>query len=133
MANATQDRNPPARNTLAKSILVVEDDPDIAAYLVSLFRTNGYRADAATEGPDAVEMARARRPDLVTLDLEMPRQWGPRVYRELMDLPGGAHIPVVLVTGLGGLHLMVPNAVGTVDKPFDPDLMLGIVRRALGE
>ncbi len=40
---------------------------------------------------------------------------------------------MVLVTGLGGLHLMVPNAVGTVDKPFDPDLMLGIVRRALGE
>lgn len=128
MTNATRGRRSPA-----KTVLVVEDDPDIAAYLVSLFRAHGYKAVAATEGPDAVEMARARRPDLVTLDLEMPRQWGPRVYRELMDLPGGAHIPVVLVTGLGGLHLMVPNAVGTVDKPFDPDLMLGMARRALGE
>lgn len=112
-------------------ILVVQEDPDIAAYLVSLFRQAGYKADAATEGPDAVEMVTACPPDVVFLDLELPQRWGPRFYRWLSDQPCCARTPVILVTDFAGLELMVPNAIGTVDKPFDPDILLGLVRKAL--
>ncbi|AAS95012.1 response regulator [Nitratidesulfovibrio vulgaris] len=112
-------------------ILVVQEDPDIAAYLVSLFRQAGYKADAATEGPDAVEMVQASRPDVVFLDLALPQRWGPRFYSWMVTQPGCGNVPVVLVTDFAGLELMVPNAVGTVDKPFDPVLLLALVDRAL--
>lgn len=110
---------------------MVQEDPDIAAYLVSLFRQAGYGADAATEGPDAVEMVSASRPDVVFLDLELPQRWGPRFYSWMVTQPGCENIPVVLVTDFAGLELMVPNAVGTVDKPFDPELLLALVHKAL--
>ncbi len=116
---------------MPKSILVVLEDPDIAAYLVSLFRTNGYTAHATTEGADAIEMVEANKPDVLFLDLALPGRWTPRFYRWLMDNPRYSTMPIVLVTDFAGIELMIPNAIGTVDKPFDPDVLLGLVIKAL--
>lgn len=118
---------------MPRKILVVQDDPDIAAYLVSLFRQQGFMAHAATDGPDAVDMAKSLAPDLVTIDMALPEKWGPRFYSTLKAMPTGEHTPVILVTDMAGLELMVPDAVGTVDKPFDPDRLLALIRKGLGE
>ncbi len=116
---------------MPKSILVVLEDPDIAAYLVSLFRTSGYTAHATTEGNDAIEMVEAQKPDVLFLDLALPGRWTPRLYRWIMDNSKYATMPMVLVTDFVGIDLMIPNAVGTVDKPFDPDILLQLVQKAL--
>lgn len=112
-------------------ILVVHEDPDIAAYLVSLFRQAGHITEAVTEGVEATEMVELNTPDIIFLDTALPGRWGPRFYQWLTNLPGCEHTPFVLVTDFAGLELMVPNAVGTVDKPFDPDVLLELVAKAL--
>lgn len=118
---------------MAKKIMVVDDDPNIVEYLVTVFNDNGYETCSASDGSNALEVVEAERPDLITLDLEMPNEWGPRFYRKLSQLPEFKKTPVIVISGLSGIHHAIKNAVATVNKPFDPDKVVGIVREALGE
>ncbi len=112
-------------------ILVVDDDPNITEYLVTVLTAQGYEAESACDRETALESASHTPPDLVTLDMEMPGETGPRLYKALSALPGMAHTPFILICGLPGLHHAVPNAVATVNKPFDPEKLSGIIRTAL--
>ena len=67
-------------------ILVVDDWPDGAASWVMLLQLLGFEADAATDGHQALEIARARRPDVALLDLNMPRLDGCELARRLRAL-----------------------------------------------
>ena len=79
---------------MAKKILIIDDDPIIVKYLKNIFTDNGYETCTAASGVEASDVVRNEKPDLITLDLEMPEQWGPRFYRklsknkELKDIPG---------------------------------------------
>ncbi|MGE4506526.1 MAG: DVU0259 family response regulator domain-containing protein [Desulfovibrionaceae bacterium] len=116
---------------MSKKIMVVDDDPHIVDYLVTLFEDNGYATCSAADGDQALEVMAAEKPDLVTLDLEMPNEWGPRFYRKFSQDPELAETPVVVISGLSGIHLAIRKAVATVNKPFDPEQVLQIVRDAL--
>lgn len=115
-----------------KKIMVVDDDPNIVDYLVTVFRQRGYATCSACGGVEATEVLLRENPDLITLDLEMPEEWGPRFYKRYARMPEYKHIPVIVISGLPGIHLAIPKAVATVRKPFDPEEVLRLVEGAIG-
>lgn len=118
---------------MAKKIMVVDDDPNIVDYLVNIFEDNGYATCTASDGAQALDVIKTEKPDLITLDLEMPQEWGPRFYRKYTQDPEFADTPVIVISGLSGIHMAIRKAVATIHKPFDPDQVLSIVRESLGE
>lgn len=131
LAQTTQGR--PERPAGApKKILVVDDDPDIVDYLTTVLRERGYDTCSASDGDVAMEVLVSEFPDLVTLDLEMPHEWGPKFFRKFSRIPEFRDLPVIVISGLPGIHLAIRKAVGTVRKPFDPEEVLRIVEGAIG-
>lgn len=120
------------RREAAKTILSVDDNPDIVEYLVSIFRERGYAAYGATSGEEAMEILRQIKPDLITLDLEMPDEWGPKFHQRFSAMPQYKDIPVVVISGLPGIHRAIRKAVATLSKPFNPEDVLKIVESAVG-
>lgn len=112
-------------------ILVVDDDPYIVKYMVDILSDNGYATCSASDGSEALEVLQRERPDLVTLDLEMPNEWGPRFYRKMTKEDAFRDTPVIVISGLSGIHLAIRNAVASLKKPFDPNRLLEIIRDTL--
>jgi CheY-like chemotaxis protein len=80
------------------TILIVDDDPDQHSVCGTLLEHAGYAVLHAFDGQEGVELARARRPDLVLMDIRMPRMDGIAARRALDADPGTARIPVVAVS-----------------------------------
>ncbi|MDJ0915442.1 MAG: response regulator [Desulfobacterales bacterium] len=116
---------------MAKKILIIDDDPVVVKYLTSLFNDNGYETVSASSTMEGLEAVRKEKPDLITLDLEMPGEWGPRFYRKLRKDKELKNTPVVVISGIDGDHA-IKDAVAFVAKPFDKDKLLGIVKRTIG-
>ena len=119
------------RYGMAKKILIVDDDTTIVKYLTALFEDNGYTTTSAADGVKAFEMLENAPPDLITLDLQMPEEWGPRFYRKMSKDKKYKNIPVIVISGLDGDHA-IRNAVAFIRKPFDADKLLGIVKKTIG-
>lgn len=116
---------------MARKILIVDDDPHIVKYMVDILSDNGYATCSASDGSEALEVLKREKPDLVTLDLEMPNEWGPRFYRKMSKSPEFKGMPVIVVSGLAGIHLAIPNAVASFKKPFDPNQLLETIKNTL--
>ena len=116
---------------MAYKIMVVDDDPYIVKYIVDIMNDNGYQTCSAGDGREALTVLQREKPDLVTLDLEMPEDWGPRFYRKMTQLPEFKEMPVIVISGLSGIHLAIRNAVASLKKPFDPNKLVEIVRDTL--
>lgn len=116
---------------MAKKILIIDDDPVIVKYLTTLFEDNGYETCTASDGVKAYETAKKEKPDLITLDLEMPEEWGTRFYRKMTKDPEIKDTPVIVVSGMASRHLSIKKAVAYVSKPFDPEKLIGIVTKAM--
>lgn len=82
-------------------ILVVEDNPNAAASLARFLRMAGHEAEVAADGPSAVEAARDHPPDVLLLDLGLPRMDGWQVARRVQEQPGPKKPLLVAVTGHG--------------------------------
>ncbi|MCA1943709.1 MAG: response regulator [Desulfovibrio sp.] len=117
---------------MPKKIMVVDDDPAIVEFLTSLFKDHGYETCSASDGSLALEVLEREKPDLITLDLEMPEEWGPRFYRKFTQKPEFKELPVIVISGLSGIHLAIRKAVATVNKPFDPKQVIEIVKNTIG-
>lgn len=115
---------------MTKKIMIVDDDPAITRYLDALFRDNGYQTCIADDGRTAMDVFKAEHPDLITLDLEMPEEWGPRFFRKLSKLKG-FDTPVIVISGLAGRKYSIPKADAFFAKPFDRDELLAAVEKAL--
>ena len=116
---------------MKKKILVIDDDLNIRDYLVSLFNDNGYDAYIAGDVKEGIKEAKKIKPDLITLDIEMPGEWGPRFYRQLSQDPELKNIPVIVISGLSGHQYAVVKAVASLSKPFDRNELLKIVKETL--
>jgi len=117
-------------------ILVADDDPDIRVFITTVCEDNGATVIQAVDGNEAIELARKERPDLVTLDLDMPGMDGGDVHEFLRNDPELADIRVCIVTGKPELRsLIYDRAVrppdGYVDKPIDEESILLNVRKIL--
>ena len=116
---------------MAKKILIVDDDAVVVKYLKTLLEDQGYDTYTAADSKEGLEMVRKERPDLITLDLEMPGEWGPRFYRKLRQDKSLRDIPIVVISGIDGDHA-IRDAVAFLAKPFDPDKLLGIIKKTIG-
>lgn len=117
---------------MAKKILIVDDDPNIIAYLEEIFSDNGYETCSAPDGSKALEIVKREKPDLITLDLEMPQEWGPRFYRRLTKEEEFKNIPIIVISGLTGSKYAIQKAIASIQKPFERDELLKIVKNAIG-
>lgn len=115
---------------MAKKVLVIDDDPVVVTYLVNILEDNGYETCTAGNGAEALKVMEEERPDLVTLDLEMPEEWGTRFYRKFKQKPELKDTPVIVISGMPSRHLSVRDAVGYLNKPFDPDKVIELVKKA---
>jgi len=116
---------------MPKKILVIDDDPVIVKYLQAVFSDNGYETCVATSSMEGLDVVRREKPDLITLDIQMPGEWGPRFYRKLRQDKVLRETPVIVISGIDGDHA-VKDAVAFVKKPFDPERLVGIVKNTIG-
>ena len=117
-------------------ILVVDDEPDARMFLGTVFADNGATVYEASDGLEALEIARRETPDLVTLDLSMPRMHGGQVFEEMRKDPKLKSIPVCIITGQPELRRLiyqrgVPPPEGYLDKPVDEKRLLLNVKKIL--
>ncbi len=113
-----------------KKIMIVDDDPAITRYLDVLFQDNGFLTCIAEDGITAMDVFKAEGPDLITLDLEMPEEWGPRFFRKLSKTRGFS-TPVIVISGLSGRQYSIPKADAFFAKPFEKDELLAAVNSIL--
>ncbi len=118
---------------MAKKILVVDDEPHVVKYLTSFLQDNGYETCSAQNGEEALEVLKNEKPDLITLDLQMPGDTGTRFYRNMSKNKEFKDTPVIVVSGLPGRHLAVSEPVAVFEKPIDRDKLLEVVRKTIGE
>ncbi len=134
----------PAGSQPAKRILIVDDEPDVVSYLEMLLKDGGYETSCAEDGARALELVKQDKPDLVTLDISMPKASGTRFYKEIKTDPVLAPIPVVIVTAVTGYggdpyayekfisrRSLVPPPEGFFPKPIDRDAFLAAVDKLL--
>ncbi len=107
-----------------KTILVADDDPVILGLLEVNFEMEGYTVVTAADGAAALEAARSSRPDIIILDVMMPKLTGHEVAEALRDDDALAGIPVIFVSakaqGADVARGMDLGAADYVTKPFDP-------------
>ena len=113
-------------------VLVVDDDEDVRNVLFAALSDAGYEVTTASDGEEAIESVRRRRPDLILLDLMMPRVsgWG---FTERYAREPGPHAPIIVITAVSGQVLRLPEQGVTrvLPKPFSVDALLRLVERAL--
>lgn len=116
-------------------ILVAEDDPDLLRMLEHVMRAIGDVV-TATDGQDALEKAKAGRPDVIVTDVMMPRMDGVTLARQLKQSPHLANVPVVMLTARTGPRDVIAGinagARFYVTKPFKTEELVAKVRKALG-
>lgn len=125
---------------MPKKILAVDDDPDILEALTMILESQGYQVVTATDGVEGLANLKAEMPDLMILDLLMPKMDGFSVCKELQDPRWAKYrkIPILILTSVReeasrrryeletGLELDVDDYV---EKPFSPDILLERVAR----
>jgi len=86
---------------MAKKILVVEDEPALQKSLLEYLKRENFETLGASNGEDGIVLAKKERPDLILLDIVLPRKNGYEVIKELKSDDNTSRIPIVLLTNLG--------------------------------
>jgi CheY-like chemotaxis protein len=115
---------------LAKTILVVDDDPDTRAVLSALLTGDGFVVHLARDGRHALQLlAHIDPPDLILLDYLMPVMSGSHFLARKRRNPRLRPIPVVLLSAWTRVWSAMHDAVEVLSKPVDPERLLALVRR----
>jgi len=85
---------------MKKKILVVDDEMDIRIFISTLVETNGYKPLVAKDGEEGLKMVKEHKPDLVILDVMMPKESGLKLYREIKSDDSTKHIPIIMVSAV---------------------------------
>jgi len=127
-----------------KTILVVDDEPNVRQYLTTVLEDAGFNVVTAGDGEEALELIGKKAPDFISLDLIMPKKSGHRLLHELRRNKHWSRIPVLIVTahaqdelGKGDLQDLLDSRVmsgpGTyLEKPVNPLTYVQSIQRALG-
>jgi len=123
-----------------KKILVVEDDPVNQMILADFLAANGYQTITASTGPEGIERFERDAPDLLLVDIQLPRKNGFELLRDIKGRPEGAGTPILLMSAVYNDHDQSSRTVqlgtladGYLSKPFDLVQLLATVRQLLGE
>jgi len=127
-----------------KKILIVDDELDMRTFLSTLLETTGYKPVAAADGLEGIRMARQIKPDLIVLDVMMPKEAGIQMYRDLRMDSELKDIPVIMLSGIAkktffhsqgvldaytGQSVREPDAY--IEKPPEAEELLQSVRGLL--
>lgn len=127
---------------MPQRILVIDDDPDIVDALVVLLEGEGYEVETASDGEEGLARIKELSPDLIVLDLLMPRLDGYGVCKTLQDPRWSKwkDIPIIVLTSVSeeasqrryeletGVRMDVDDYI---EKPIDPEVVLERIRKAL--
>ena len=121
---------------MAKTILVVDDEADIVDMLKDMLTETGYEVVTASDGKEALRKTKLLKPDLIVLDVNMPKMDGSEVIFTLKQNEATKNIPVIFLTALRsredgfGIEKNV-GGIPTFAKPFDFDELLGKIREMI--
>jgi CheY-like chemotaxis protein len=127
-----------------KTILIVDDEPDVRRYFQQLLEDAGFNVVTACDGNEALERVRERAPDFISLDLVMPGKTGIKFFHELRRNREWSRIPVVIVTAHAGdefgkkdINDIMENATVSgpelyLEKPVKPRHYVNTVKKILG-
>lgn len=124
--------------TIAKTILCVEDEPEMIDLIRLILARKGFNVQGAAGGVEGIRLIRELRPNLVLLDLMMPDMDGWEVYQQMKADPALKDIPVIVVTAKAqnidkvlGLH--IAKVDDYIAKPFSPQELLESVERVFNQ
>jgi DNA-binding response OmpR family regulator len=116
-----------------KKILVVDDEDDLVSTVASTLEDSGYEVITAKTGPEGLKKARTDRPDLILLDIMMPKVDGYQVLAKLKRNEKVSYIPVVMITAKREtssiLKTQEKGASDYLIKPFDAEQLVSLVQR----
>ena len=115
-------------------ILIAEDDPALAKLYASYAEQRGHRVLLARDGAEALVIAASELPDVLVLDVSMPKLDGRDVLQQLKASPRTARIPILVVSALGGEQhlrdlLLELGASDVLEKPVDLEIAFNKVER----
>ena len=129
---------------MAKKVLVVDDDPDVRLFSVTVLEENGYTPLEAANGEEGLKMIKQERPALIILDVLMPRQSGIRLYRELKTDKSFKDIPIIILSGIAKKTFLrsqkaltefggkeVPEPKVYLEKPVEPEVLTAEIKKIL--
>jgi len=117
---------------MAKKILIMDDDPTFVDYLVDFFKDNGYETCFANAAAEGFEVLKREKPDIITLDLDMPEVAGPLFYIKFSKMAEFKNIPVIVISGMHAPERAIKKAVSSLSKPVDRDELLQVVKQTIG-
>jgi twitching motility two-component system response regulator PilH len=119
---------------MSKKVLIVDDDPDVRLFNSTVVEESGYTPVEAANGEEGLKMLKQESPDLVVLDVLMPKQSGIRLYRILKTEKALKGIPVIILSGVAKRTFLrsqkaltefgdqpVPEPESYLEKPVEPD------------
>ena len=119
-----------------KTVLIVDDDPDVLATIAAALTPTGAKVLTASDGNTAVELAEKEQPDLIVLDMMLPKRSGFLVVERIKARkPKGSKPFVIMITGnMGTRHKTYAETLGVddyINKPFRIDRLLGSMDKLL--
>jgi CheY-like chemotaxis protein len=131
---------------MTKKILIIDDEPDIVMYLKVLLENNGYSVITASNGQEGFELARAEAPDLVCLDIMMPRKTGVALYQEIKTDPKLKKLPCIIISAYESAYSFkgqafrrlvqdktIPEPLRFFEKPIDINVFLEFINDYLSK
>jgi CheY-like chemotaxis protein len=130
---------------MSKKVLIVDDDPDVRLFNSTVVEENGYTPVEAANGEEGLALIKKDAPDLVLLDVLMPKQSGIRLYRHLKTDKSLVGIPVIMLSGVAKRTFLrsqkaltefgdkpVPEPESYLEKPVEPDELAQEIKKYLG-
>jgi len=130
---------------MSKKVLIVDDDPDVRLFNATVVEESGYTPIEAVNGEEGLKIVKKNRPDLVILDVLMPKQSGIRLYRELKTDKSLIGIPVIMLSGVAKRTFLrsqkaltefgdkpVPEPENYLEKPVEPEELAQEIKKLLG-
>jgi len=128
-----------------KKVLIVDDDVDVRKFVSKLVERAGYAVVEAKNGVEGMGTVREDKPDLIILDILMPKQSGIRMYRELKTDEPLRDIPVIVLSAIAPKSFFrsqevlaefagqpVPEPEAYIEKPEEPEELIELMKKILG-
>ena len=124
-------------------VAVIDDEMDVVTYLIWALEDNGYNVCSASNASDGLELIRSEQPDLVCIDILMPKETGYSLYRKIREDESLKDIPVLIITGMnierdnarfvvGAQPDVDLKPDGYIEKPIDIPQFVKTIKKLVG-